>query len=70
MRLIARNPEMTTRQLAEEVGISNGSAYYVLTALVEKGFLKLGRFEREPAQRSVCLSFDAQRHLGKVLIDP
>ena len=40
MRLIARNPEMTTRQLAEEVGISNGSAYYVLTALVEKGFLR------------------------------
>ena len=48
MRLIACNPEMTTRQLAEEVGISNGSAYYVLTALVEKGFLKLGRFKENP----------------------
>ena len=48
MRLIACNPEMTTRQLAEEVGISNGSAYYVLTALVEKGFLKLGSFKENP----------------------
>ena len=33
MRLISQNPEMSTRQVADEVGISNGSAYYVLTAL-------------------------------------
>ena len=45
MRLIAGNPEMSTRQVADEVGISNGSAYYVLTALVEKGFVKLGNFK-------------------------
>ena len=46
MRLIAGNPEMSTRQVADEVGISNGSAYYVLTALVEKGFVKLGNFKK------------------------
>ena len=39
---------MSTRQVADEVGISNGSAYYVLTALVEKGFLKLGNFKKNP----------------------
>ena len=48
MRLIAGNPEMSTRQVADEVGISNGSAYYVLTALVEKGFVKLGNFKNNP----------------------
>lgn len=48
MRLIAQNPEMSTRQVADEVGISNGSAYYVLTALVEKGFVKLGNFKNNP----------------------
>ena len=48
MRLISRNPEMSTRQVADEVGISNGSAYYVLTALVEKGFVKLGNFKKNP----------------------
>ena len=41
MRIICENPEMPTRQIAEKIGISNGSAYYVLTALIEKGFLKL-----------------------------
>ena len=30
------------------MGISNGSAYYVLTALVEKGFVKLGNFKKNP----------------------
>ena len=45
MRLISQDPEMSTRQVADEVGISNGSAYYVLTALVGKGFVKLGNFK-------------------------
>ena len=48
MRLISQNPEMSTRQVADEAGISNGSAYYVLTALVEKGFVKLGNFKTSP----------------------
>ena len=48
MRLISVNPEMSTRQVADEVGISNGSAYYVLTALIEKGFVKLGNFKSNP----------------------
>jgi len=34
--------------VADEVGISNGSAYYVLTAFVEKGFVKLGNFKQNP----------------------
>jgi EPS-associated MarR family transcriptional regulator len=46
MRLISANPELSTRDVAREVGISNGSAYYVLTALVEKGFVKLGNFKQ------------------------
>ena len=51
MRLISHNPEMSTRQVADKVGISNGSAYYVLTALVEKGFVKLGNFKKNPHKR-------------------
>ena len=48
MRLISQKPEMSTRQVADEVGISNGSAYYILTALVEKGLVKLGNFKKNP----------------------
>lgn len=48
MRLIAQNPELTTRQIADEVGISTGAAYYCVTALVEKGFVKLENFKNNP----------------------
>ena len=46
MRLINDNAEMSSRQIADIVGIANGSAYYVLSALVEKGFVKLGNFKK------------------------
>lgn len=48
MRLISDDPELSTRQIADAVGISNGSAYYVLTALVKKGFVKLENFRKNP----------------------
>jgi EPS-associated MarR family transcriptional regulator len=48
MRLLSENPEISTRRVAEIVGISNGSAYYVLKALVEKGFVKLESFSNNP----------------------
>ena len=48
MRLISEIPEMSSRQIADAVGISNGSAYYVLTALVEKGLVKLENFKKNP----------------------
>jgi len=48
MRVIGDRPEMSTRQIADEVGISNGSAFYLLTAFVEKGFVKLGNFKNNP----------------------
>ena len=48
MRLIDENSRMSSRQIADKVGIANGSAYYVLAALVEKGFLKFANFKSNP----------------------
>lgn len=44
LRLLHENPEMSTRQIAKAVGISNGGAFYCINALVEKGLVKLGNF--------------------------
>ena len=44
-QIINENPQMTTRQIAEKVGISNGSAYYLLTSLIDMGFVKLSNFK-------------------------
>lgn len=44
-QLIIENPQLTSREIAQKVRISNGSAYYLLTSLVEKGFIKLSNFK-------------------------
>ena len=44
LRLLKDNPEMSQRELATAVGISVGGTHYVLNALIEKGFVKLGNF--------------------------
>ena len=51
MRLIYLNPQLSYRKIAELVGISNGAAYYVVTALIKKGFLKLENFKNNPQKR-------------------
>ena len=51
LRLVSENPHMSTRQVADDVGISNGSAYYLLMALVEKGFVKLENFKNSSRKR-------------------
>ena len=43
--IINENPQITTREIAQKVGISNGSAYYLLTSLINMGFIKLSNFK-------------------------
>ncbi|SIS92522.1 winged helix-turn-helix transcriptional regulator [Phaeovulum vinaykumarii] len=42
LRLLRENPEMSQCELARAVGISIGGMHYVLAALIDKGFVKLG----------------------------
>ena len=51
IHMISSNPQMTSRELAKKVGISNGSAYYLLTSLIDKGFVKLSNF-KENSQKT------------------
>ena len=44
-QIITENPQMTTREIAQKVGISNGSTYYLLTSLIDMGFIKLSNFK-------------------------
>ncbi len=44
LRLLQDNPEMSQRELARAVGVSTGSIHYVLSALLDKGLIKLGNF--------------------------
>ena len=46
LHLIDIKPQITTREAAKKVGISDGSAYYLLTALIDKGFVRVSNLEK------------------------
>tara|TARA_B110000503_G_scaffold113451_2_gene170283 strand:- start:167 stop:526 length:360 start_codon:yes stop_codon:yes gene_type:complete len=46
LRSLEKNPAMSQRELAERLGVSLGSAHYVLKALIDVGWVKLGNFTR------------------------
>ena len=48
MRLIHQHGDISTRELAARMQISNGAAYYVLNALIEKGYVKAENFKNNP----------------------
>ena len=50
IRLLNENPEISTRQIAKSVGISNGAAFYMISALIDKGFVKLENFLSNPSK--------------------
>lgn len=48
LALIEQRPELSQRQLAEELGVSLGKINYCMQALVDKGYVKFGNFRRNP----------------------
>ncbi|HEX5486331.1 MAG TPA: MarR family EPS-associated transcriptional regulator [Limnobacter sp.] len=44
MRLLEEQPDLTQRQLAEQLGVSVSGVNYCLKALMEKGWLKMNNF--------------------------
>ena len=46
LKLLEKNPKMTQREIAVELGVSVGKAHYVVTELISLGWLKLLNFRR------------------------
>jgi EPS-associated MarR family transcriptional regulator len=46
MRLLEANPDLTQRELAEQLGVSVGGLNYCLKALMEKGLVKMQNFSQ------------------------
>ncbi len=47
-KLIQARPNITQRQLAQELGVSLGKTHYCLKALIDKGWVKAARFRDNP----------------------
>ena len=44
--MLEKNPELTQRELAAELGISLGKTHYMVKALIDIGWIKLDNFQR------------------------
>src|SRR4051812_33673593 len=51
LRLLEEKPKLNQRELARALGVSLGKANYCVKALIEKGFLKIDNFRRNPNKR-------------------
>ena len=45
LKIIEKNPSITQRELANELGVSVGKANYCLKALIDKGWVKASNFK-------------------------
>ena len=50
MQILHENPEASTRDIARALGISNGSAYYCISELLEKGLIKFKNFKKSTSK--------------------
>ena len=48
LRMLEAHPEMSQRQLAEELNFSLGKTNYCIKALIKQGWIKAGNFGRSP----------------------
>lgn len=46
LKILEMNPDLTQRQLAEELGISLGKTHYLLKSLINVGWVKLDNFKK------------------------
>ena len=48
LKALQENPDVTQRELAARLGISLGKANYCLRAVMERGWVKMANFRRNP----------------------
>ena len=46
LKLLEQQPDLTRRQLAEELGVSLGKTHYLVKSLIDVGWVKLDNFQR------------------------
>jgi EPS-associated MarR family transcriptional regulator len=46
LKILEQHPDLTQRQLAEELGISLGKAHYLVKTLINVGWVKLDNFQK------------------------
>ena len=51
LKLLEQQPDMTQRQIAEELNVSLGKTHYLIKSLIDVGWVELGNFQRSNNKR-------------------
>ena len=46
LKILEQQPDLTQRQLAEELGVSLGKTHYLVKSLIDVGWVKLDNFQK------------------------
>ena len=68
LKLLQEKPGITQRALAKEVGMSLSGINYCIGALVEKGWIKIGNFSRNPDKLSYAYLLTPAGVAGKSVL--
>ena len=52
LKILEQQPNLTQRQLAEELGVSLGKAHYLVKSLIDVGWVKLDNFQKSNSKWS------------------
>ena len=50
LKILERQPELTQRQLAEQLGVSLGKTHYLIKSLIDVGWVKFDNFQRSDSK--------------------
>jgi len=68
LKLLESSPEVSQRVLARKMGVSIGKVNYCLRALMEKGWVKVKNFSRNPRKRIYAYYLTTQGAEEKLLV--
>jgi EPS-associated MarR family transcriptional regulator len=52
LRILEKNPKLSQRELADEIGFSLGKTNYCIKALIDKGWIKVRSFRNSRSKRA------------------
>jgi EPS-associated MarR family transcriptional regulator len=68
LKILEQQPDLTQRQLAEELGVSLGKTHYLVKSLIDVGWVKLDNFQRSDNKWGYAYLLTPKGIVGKAAI--
>ena len=68
MQMLQENPKASTREIANVLRISNGSAHYCISELIEKGYVKFKNFTQSKSKSQYLYQLTPQGVTSKAAL--